>query len=523
MKKHLLSLTAVFAAVAAFAEPLRIGWDMTDVSTDRPVHMYGLPRRRVSQGLRDPLAVTTLVIDNGVDCVIFSTWDVCVVWGVMVQRVRGIVKDKCPEIPTEKIIFHAIHTHTGPAMGDGYDDDVTREYRNMFADRAAESIITAWKNRKPGKIGYGYDFAVTAFSRRPVYFDDLSKRPLPNGLIRTPGLSGVYAKLHGNSDDPMFSHMEAAPDPFVNFLFTYDLDDRLTGVVFNVACPSQISISDTKLGSDCWSDVRRVMEKKYPGVRVLPQCAAAGDLTFKIPYYYKATDRRHRLQFQREEAFAGEFERRRVTEQLMSALERTLKWAGKELYADLPIRHINTTLHLKRFTPSAQDVAEAEATIAKLAEMRKNPPWTDPKRLEKGRAAMRRSLGENLRILRIAEEVKNHPTWPSEFHVLRIGDIAFVSERYELYTDYGQRIQARSPFTQTFTIQICSGVYYNTGSAAHYLATERAFRNKGYQANAVNNHNAPSPEGGQQLVDTAVKLLYELKGETAPEPPASSK
>ena len=173
----------------------------------------------------------------------------------------------------------------------------------------------------------------------------------------------------------------------------------------------------------------------------------------------------------------------------------------------------------KMIIPSEKDVAEAKANLEKINEMWKNQKtlWKDPKRLEKGRAMLRRAAWQNARLIRAAEEAKldPDPTWPSEFHVLRI--IAFVSERYELYTDYGQRIQARSPFTQTFTISICAQMHYHLGTAAHYLATERAFRNKGYQANASDNSNAPSPEGGQQMVDIAVKLLYELKGEDEPQ------
>ena len=515
VKKFLLAALLMLTAVAG-AAPLKIGWAITDVSTERPIYLYGIPRQRVSEGLRDPLAVTTLVIDNGEDCVIFSTWDICVVFGTVAMRVRAMVADKCPEIPVDKIIFHAIHTHTGPAMGDGYDDDETREYRNMFVEQAAKSIIDAWKNRKPGKIGYGYDFAVTSFCRLPVYFDDLSKRPLPDGLYAPPKMPiDKYAKLHGNSNDPMFSHMEAAPDPFVNFLFTYDMNDKLTGMIFNIAFPSQVSIKDMKLGSDCWSDIRRELKKEFgDDIHVLPQCAAAGDLTYQMPYYYKARERRHQLRYGRPEAFPGEFERKRCTEQMMAAFHRTLPWASKELYSDLPIRHINTTLHLKRLIPTPEDVAEAKETLVKIREFRKNlpEPWQkDPKRMEKGKRLIQRAIWGCRKVILLAEDGKINKTWPMEFHVLRIGDIAFVSERYELYTDYGQRIQARSPFTQTFTVQIGAGVFYHTGGASHYLATERAFKNKGYQANIVDNSNAPSPEGGQQMVDEAVRLLYELK------------
>ena len=86
-----------------------------------------------------------------------------------------------------------------------------------------------------------------------------------------------------------------------------------------------------------------------------------------------------------------------------------------------------------------------------------------------------------------------------------------MAERYELYTDFGQRIQARSPFVQTFTSQCCAGGPDDMWTTNHYLATQRAVANGGYQASVYDNANAPSPEGGQQMVDTAVRLLNHLK------------
>ena len=40
---------------------------------------------------------------------------------------------------------------------------------------------------------------------------------------------------------------------------------------------------------------------------------------------------------------------------------------------------------------------------------------------------------------------------------------------------------------------------------------------------ANNNYNSPSPEGGQQMVDEAVRLLYELKKDDAKTPPSAGK
>ena len=121
------------------------------------------------------------------------------------------------------------------------------------------------------------------------------------------------------------------------------------------------------------------------------------------------------------------------------------------------------------------------------------------------------ALWRNKKILALNDEIKKKPTWAMEFHVLRIGEVAFVSERYELYTDFGQRIQARSPFTQTFTIQLSAGLPDLPGFVGAYLPTARSLPNGGYQSHPLNNYNSPSPGGGQQMVDEAVRLLYELK------------
>ena len=512
MKKFLL-FGLLFSVLTVSAAPLKIGWAIADVSTDKPVFMVGLDRRRNSQGLRDPITTTALVIDNGEDFVVFNSWDTCVVNPRCAARIRAEVAKRIPGSKTEKIIFNAIHTHTGPAVEEWFRDPLSNWYRDMFIAKTAGAIVDAWNNRKPGKIGFGYDFAVTCFSRRTVYLDDLSKRPRAKGQKFSfwrdlPGIQvDKYARVHGNSNDPMFSHMEAAPDPFVNFLFTYDMNDKLTGMIFNIAFPTQVSLPDNMLSSDCWSDIRRELKKEFgDGVYVLPQCAAAGDLTYKRPYYDKATARKNRLRYGRKEAFPGEFERKRCTEQMMAALYRTLPWASKALYSDLPLRHIKTTLKLPRCYASPEHIEEGKTLLAKLEEMEKNPPWdqNNPRTVKIAKDYVATARRRITKMLALNDDIKKKPFWDMEFHVLRIGEVAFVSEQYELYTDYGQRIQARSPFTQTFTIQLSIGGF-------GYLATARSFKNAGYQSHPINNFNAPSPEGGQQMVDEAVRLLYELK------------
>lgn len=88
-------------------------------------------------------------------------------------------------------------------------------------------------------------------------------------------------------------------------------------------------------------------------------------------------------------------------------------------------------------------------------------------------------------------------------HAVQVGDIAFASNRFELYQDYMHRIQARSPFMQTFVVQLAS---FEGGT---YLPTERGVKNKGYSASLF--CNVVGPEGGQDLVEGTLRMLNELK------------
>ena len=84
---------------------------------------------------------------------------------------------------------------------------------------------------------------------------------------------------------------------------------------------------------------------------------------------------------------------------------------------------------------------------------------------------------------------------------VRIGDVAFCTNQFELFTDYGIRIQARSNALQTFVIQLAAG-------AGSYLPTEKAVKGGGYSA--VIQSDIVGPEGGQILVDRTVELINSM-------------
>ena len=485
----LLALTGVLSAA-----PLKIGWAINDISTDKPVELAGTFHWRHSKGLRDPLMATALAIDNGEDCVVFLSMDFISPPTFVANRVRKRVKREIPDLPPEKIIFHATHIHTGVSIG-RTEKKLADEYGNYMVEQIFKSVKQAWESRQPGQIAYGYDLVVTAFNRRIVYFNDRK-----GGIGMSPRGKAV---LHGRSDVPDFSHVEGGADPFANYLFTYDMDGKLTGAIINVGYTAQVSISDRYVSSDTWHDMRKLMAEHHPGVFILPQVAAAGEATFEQPYYKAAEKRRYRLIYGREPAYPGEFQRKQIAGRILTSFDRAHSWAQKEKFSDLPIKHVVRTLKLDPSVPSKVDYEAAKDGLKKIAELRKNPKTT-----ERMRTSLNGRGNVCKRVVKSYENADKLPRVPMEFHVLRIGDVAFVSERFEYYFEFGQRIQARSPFIQTFTIQLAA-----SNGPGGYLATERASANGGYGTRFL----CPvSPKGGQEIVEAAVKELKALKAMDKP-------
>ena len=96
-----------------------------------------------------------------------------------------------------------------------------------------------------------------------------------------------------------------------------------------------------------------------------------------------------------------------------------------------------------------------------------------------------------------AQKVDPKPTYEVELHILRIGDAVICTNPFELFTDYGVEIKARSKAVQTFVIQLVG--------RGTYLPTERAVRGGGYST--VVNSGEVGPDGGQMLVDRTVEAI----------------
>lgn len=494
---------------------LKIGWASRDVSAPDHVKMPGQFHMRQSHGVLDSVTVTALAIDGGEDSVIFISMDLVIIRGTLVNRIQEKIREIDPSVPAEKILCNATHTHSAPGhwTGDTWGDPLdlpelkelypVEKYTEFLVDQTAGAAVEAWTKRQAGGIAWGYGYAIVSHSRRVMYADDTSKRP---GRKNNPGfmINGT-SLMYGSTNDDAFLGYEAGADHFTDMMYTFDESGNLTGALVNVPCPGQSSENISLQTASFWHETREAIRRNHPGIFILPQCSAAGDLSPRVLHYQKAQERRFKLKYGRERAFAEEFERKDIAERIAEAFDEVLSWAKKDIRCDVKVAHRILPLKLARRLITDE---EYEFDKAGLAELEKIPYKTDgtwEERLHTN-TSLEARRNRCRSILRRYEEQKTEKGYATEAHVIRIGDIAFASSQFELFMDFGHRIKARSPFEQTFLIQL-AGVPSNPGGS--YLATAQAAAGQGYSA--CHYCNTVSPEGGQQLVEATLKTLKELK------------
>lgn len=495
---------------------LKIGWASADITPDQPVLIAGQFHARVSEGIMDSVTATVLALESGegersekillISCDLVSVNDGNRLRDSNGDNLRDVVRkkitDKIPALSPGQIMLNATHTHTAPYCSPAKDAKeiygvelevmAPDECINFISDRISEAAGQAWKNRVPGGISYGLGHAVVGHNRLQV------------------SLSGK-SQMYGNTNRGDFSHIEGYEDHAVNLLYTWDNQNNLTGIVINVACPSQVTEGLYKISADYWHDTRGEIRKRLgKSIFILPQCSAAGDQSPHLMVGEKAEKRMQQLMF------PGNIEtgdrtiglRKQIAIQIADAVTSVLPYMRNIIDRAPVLTHRMEIVGLSRRLIDLEDVNNAVAEGKQwkeqyekmLREVEKNPAIKQKPRWYRDItiAYTRMKRGNSVRERYELEKVQ--PKMPIEVHVLRIGDIVMATNPFELYLDYGMRIKARSPATQTFLVQL-------SGSGS-YVPTVRSIAGGAY--GAVPASTLVGPEGGQELVEKTLEMINDV-------------
>ncbi|HWL07989.1 MAG TPA: hypothetical protein VNQ76_06285 [Planctomicrobium sp.] len=458
------------------AAQLYVGGATVNITPDEPVAMEGSFRLRIAKSVATPCIATALAIerrdgDISLEQAIFVSCDLVAIRGGaapdadLYAPLRAALKGRIPDNVINKIILNATHTHTGPLLSEGKfhlpETGVMRaaDYFEFLMTQLSAVIVQAWDAREPASVGWGLGHAVIAQNRRTVYADGT-------------------AVMYGKTDSPTFRGLEGGEDHGVEILYFWNDRGEPLATAINVACPAQAVEGGNAINADFWHPVRVMLQEKY-GKRllVLGWIGASGDQSPRPLYRYNAEERMRKLR--------GLNPAQSAAKKIVSTWEDVYEVVRRDQHADVALEHRVETVKLpyNRVTPA--DAKRAQQAID---------------RNDQAKGLFNRWWYQSV-VSRYEQQQQSETlSYEMELHAIRLGDVAIVTNDFELFTDYGVQIKACSPALQTFVIQLCG--------PATYLPTERAVKGGGYSAIAES--NLIGPKGGQVLVNEAVRLVKEI-------------
>lgn len=484
MFSRLLIITAfliniILPAQRGFAAELFVGTAEADITAAEPVAVSGQFHLRIAKTVETPITANVIALESrekdlSRDAAIMVSCDLLYIPSEVLELVRNAVQKRLPDMDTGKIFLNGTHTHTAPVLLPGKypipEEGVMQveEYRSFLAERVADAIVQAWNNRRAGSVTWGLSHAVVAYNRRAVYADS-------------------SAQMYGKTDIAEFRNLEGYEDHDVNTLFFWNDSGQLIGTVVNVSCPSQEVESRSAVNADFWHPVRKALKERYGNqLCILAWTGASGDQSPHLMYRNQADERMRMLR--------GLERLDEIARRIVRAVDEAYEAVRSDRHSDVPLIHKVEKIQLPMRLVTEAEYTEAKDEVEKAAALIEQNS-------EAASREYRRMKWYEMTVNRFKrQQTDPKPIYEMELHVLRIGDVAICTNSFELFTDYGIRIKARSKAVQTFVVQLVG-----PGS---YLPTEKAIQGGHYSA--VVHSSLVGPEGGNVLVNRTVDVINSL-------------
>lgn len=495
---------------------IKIGWGEVSLlpESGKKVSLAGQFYERITDIVESDITATALAVECGEEIVVFCSCDLPSTSKLLLDKVREILsKDK--NFPLSKVILNAIHTHTSYVYAnrsdmvkkfgrsldvlnklmpnvkyeklvtyDGDDYVKPEEAYELIAEKIAKAIMLAYDNRKEGGYAQGFGRATVGMCRRVVYSDG-------------------SAKMWGDVDTATFEELEGGNDSGIELLFTFDNDKKLTGVIANVACPAQVLEHRSFISSDYFGKVKEYLREKYgKDIFVLGLVSPAGDQCPRDLVRWVEPESpindpniiRNDVKARKQDPSMFDISGckligRRITNEIIYSLESLTE---NDYVYDSILKHsvLNIDMPLRRVTLKERDIAVKAIEDFYKENGDKPINYKDNAKLHVHAGVVAR-----------CEAQDKIEVVPIEVHVLRLGNVAFATNPYELFLDYGNKIRARSMAEQTFLIQLSCGSF-------GYLPTLKAERGSHYSAYVSS--GTSGHEGGDLLVRKTLAEIDEL-------------
>ena len=278
---------------------LKAGVMQVDITPPIGVTMSGYGSRdRPSEAVLEPLSAVAIALEQGDEACALVVGDLIGLEPFVTQAVRARVAE-LSDLPPEKVLVCATHTHWGPALAPAdyfpthLHASVSPEYVAELALLMASAVVQAWNSRElcVALAGTG-DADLASFNRRPVGTDGKVAMSLTMDLAQATAAAAEGARLAktwrkgGGAGERLSAPLEilggiraGVSDPSVPVLKLVRPDGSAIAAVLAFGCHAVCGADmDTfYMNSPDWPGYARAVIEKMLGCPAMVMAGACGD------------------------------------------------------------------------------------------------------------------------------------------------------------------------------------------------------------------------------------------------------
>lgn len=436
---------------------LRAGVSCVDISPEKGVELGGYPHfPRHNTGVHDPLYAGCIYLDNGETKLAIITLDLLFFSKKYVAAVRKRISEET-SIPAGNIMITCSHTHSGPwasgrldieSLEKGLQPD--EKYIKDLQDKIVGIAVEAYNNTFEAKVGVDK------------------------------GYCGKEQGIGGNRRDP-----NGPSDPDVWTIGVQDMEGNWRGCYVKYALhPTLIHEDSTVVTADYPGYIRHYFSMAKPDMVFLFAQGTSGNQSTRYFRKGQSYDEACRIGT----TIAVEADRVLNSMKLSSEVELSVKSTEIDIHLrDLPSKEV-----------AEKAVKEAEKKYKEAKD--RNASYLEVQNANLVLLGAEDLLGYVLLNERGQKIELRDDEVPAEIQVVAIGDARIVGMPGEIFVEYGLELKSLSPNKKTFVAEL------SNGCLPGYVYTKEALEEGGYETDT----SMLSPETGETLVQTALKLLKEI-------------
>ncbi|MBE6625869.1 MAG: hypothetical protein E7628_01630 [Ruminococcaceae bacterium] len=462
---------------------MKIGFGKADITPAGKVALQGQFNVRIAEKIHSRIYTTAMAIETEGRITVWASVDLLHIMPPVPQMAAERIAAFVPGFTHDDIAISATHTHTAPYVGREqecmlcsfkaeeklYDDLTTpEEYALFVADSIADAVKQATESMEECYTEVAVSRIMTSYSRRTVYKEG-------------------YAVMYGSTHEANFLKMENHDGGPMSIIYAKRATDgELKGIVANVPCPAQVIENQCVISSDFWGYTRDYMEKHIGNIPLVSLSGSAGDLSPR---------------------------------DLLSTIPGEVSMWEEEGCRDLGEKIGREIVALKD-APLYRNEGEAYHFVKHVDLPIWNPTDEEYEKATLDMAALEKKYGKSEGELIIFEETDGTDVFElcsadtiigrqrrgrkivdGAVHLLRMGKTVLISNPYELFVEYADRIKAACPEAHVLDVQM-------TDDDLNYLPTPDAMKRGGYSA--VIFACQSGADAGEVLVRESIAAVREI-------------